>query len=81
LSEYQQLAATFPSERQALTAQLGAARICMKRLNRPQDALALYQAAAASPVPHLDWEQHIQAGIKEAKLALSGGKTMSASAQ
>jgi len=81
LSEYQQLAATFPCERQALTAQLGAARICMKRLNRPQDALALYQAAAASPVPHLDWEQHIQAGIKEAKLALSGGKTMSASAQ
>ncbi|MGA9978492.1 MAG: hypothetical protein WBQ08_07655 [Candidatus Sulfotelmatobacter sp.] len=81
LSEYQHLAAAFPAERQALTAQLGAARICMKQLNRPQDALALYQAAAASPVPHLDWEQHIQAGIKEAKLALSGGRTMSASAQ
>ena len=81
LDEYQKLATAFPKERQALTAQLGAARICMKRLNRPQDALALYQAAAASPVPHLDWEQHIQAGIKEAKSALPGGKAMSASAQ
>jgi hypothetical protein len=53
----------------------------MKRLNRPQEALALYQAAEASPVPHLDWEQHIQAGIKEAKLALSSGNAMAAGAQ
>lgn len=75
LSEYQQLAAAFPGERLALTAQLGAARICLKRLNRPQDALALYQTAAASPIPHLDWEQHIQAGIKEAKAALSSSST------
>jgi len=70
VAEYQQLAAAYPAERQALTAQLSAARLCLKRLNRPQDALSLYQAAAASPVPHLDWEQHIQTGIKEAKTAL-----------
>jgi len=81
LSEYEQLAATYPAERQALTAQLAAARICLKRLHRPQDALALYQTAAASPIPHLDWEQHIQSGIKEAQAALSSGGAMAAGAQ
>jgi len=81
LTEYQQLAAAYPAERQALTAQLSEARLCLKRLNRPKDALALYQAAAASPIPHLDWEQHIQSGIKEAKAALSGGSAVAASAQ
>jgi len=80
LSEYQQLAAAYPAERQSLTAQLSAARLCAKRLNRPQDALALYQAAAASPIPHLDWEQHIQTGIREAKAAMSGGKAIGARA-
>ena len=80
LAEYQQLAVAYPAERQALTAQLSAARLCLKRLNRPQDALALYQAAAASPIPHLDWEQHIQSGIKEAKAA-TGGNAMAAAAK
>jgi membrane associated rhomboid family serine protease len=81
LAEYQQLAQAYPTERQALTAQLSAARLCLKRLNRPQDALALYQTAAASPIPHLDWEQHIQAGIKEAKAAMSAGSAIAAGAQ
>jgi membrane associated rhomboid family serine protease len=80
LTEYQQLAAAYPAERQALTAQLSAARLCLKRLGRPADALALYQAAAASPIPHLDWEQHIQSGLKEAKSALGGGSAAAASA-
>jgi membrane associated rhomboid family serine protease len=80
-TEYQQLAEAYPAERQALTAQLSAARLCLKRLKRPQDALALYQAAAASPVPHLDWEQHIQAGIRDAKAALSSGNAIAAGAQ
>ena len=79
-TEYQNLAQAYPTERQALTAQLSAARLCLKRLNRPQDALVLYQAAAASPIPHLDWEQHIQAGIKDAKAAMASGKTAAAGA-
>ena len=72
LAEYRQLTETYPTERQALTAQMNAARLCLKKRNRPQEALALYQAAAASPIPHLDWEQMIQAGIKEAKTAVAG---------
>jgi membrane associated rhomboid family serine protease len=80
-TEYQHLAQSYPADRQALTAQLSAARLCLKRLNRPQDALALYQAAAASPIPHLDWEQHIQAGIKDAKAAMSAGNAIAARAQ
>jgi membrane associated rhomboid family serine protease len=80
-TEYRQLAASYPAERQSLTAQLSAARLCTKRLNRPQDALALYQAAAASPVPHLDWEQHIQSGLKEANAALAGHGAIAAPAK
>ncbi len=81
LSEYQELANAYPTDRQSLTAQLSAARLCLKKLNRPQDALALYQAAAKSPVPHLDWEQLIQSGIKEAKAAMSAGSAAVAGAQ
>jgi len=80
-AEYQQLAQAYPADRQALTAQLSAARLCLKRLSRPQNALALYQAAAASPIPHLDWEQHIQSGIKEAKNAIGSNAAAAASAQ
>ncbi len=81
LSEYEQLAAAFPVERQALTAQLAAARVCLKKLNRAQDALGLYQAASSSPIPHLDWEPHIQAGIKEATAALTQGNSLAAGAK
>jgi len=80
-TEYQQLAQAYPADRQGLTAQLSAARLCLKRLNRPQDALALYQAAAGSPVPHLDWDPHIRAGIKDARAAMSRGNTVAAGAQ
>jgi tetratricopeptide (TPR) repeat protein len=79
LSEYEKLAATYPGDRQSIAAQLGAARLCLKRLNHPERALQLFQAADASPVPHLDWEQNIAAGIREAKAALSQN-TMSAAA-
>jgi membrane associated rhomboid family serine protease len=81
LSEYQELSKTYPAERQALTAQLSAARLCLKRLNRPQDALALYQTAAQSPIPHLDWEPIIQSGIGEAKNMIATASTAAARAQ
>jgi hypothetical protein len=52
-------------------AQIGAARISLKRLNRPQEALRLYEAASASAIPHLDLEQDIESGIQEAECALA----------
>ena len=64
VSEYEELAAAYPSERESLLALLGAARICLKRLNRPQDALRFYEAASASAVPHLDLQQDIDSGIR-----------------
>ena len=79
VTEYEKLAAAFPAERQSIAAQLGAARLCLKRLNQPDRALQFFQAAEASPVPHLDWEQSITAGIREAKNARSP-KSMSAAA-
>lgn len=67
VEEYDKLARTYPSERQALLALMAAGRLSLKKLNRPAEALRFYQAAAASPVPHLDWEANIQGGIKEAE--------------
>jgi membrane associated rhomboid family serine protease len=69
LGEYGKLISAYPTERQALMAQMAAARLCLKRLGRPQDALKFYEAAAASPIPHLDLEQSIAMGIREAKNA------------
>jgi membrane associated rhomboid family serine protease len=80
VSEYKKLAASYPSERQSLLAQLSAARMCLKRLNRPQDALTFYEAAAVSAVPHLDLELDIQSGIREARIAITQRKAFSAGA-
>ena len=74
LNEYENLAAAYPTERLGLMGQLGAARILLKRLNRPREALRLYEAASASTVPHLDLERDIELGIKEAKDALLPSK-------
>jgi membrane associated rhomboid family serine protease len=71
VAEYEKLTAAYPSERQSLLAQLGAARICLKRLNRPHDALRFYEATSASVVPHLDLERDIESGIREAKIAIA----------
>jgi membrane associated rhomboid family serine protease len=69
--EYEKLAAAYPTEKQSILAQLGAARVYLKRLNQPERALDFLYAAARSPVPHLDWEQSIVAEIREAKAVLS----------
>ena len=72
LAEYEKLAAAYPAATQSIMAQLGAARVCTKKLGRPQDALKFLRAAESSPVPHLDMEHSIQAAMKEAKAALGG---------
>ena len=71
LAEYVKLIQTYPMERQSIMAQMAAARLCLKRLNQPERALEFFQAAEKSPVPHLDWEQSITAGIREAQNAIS----------
>lgn len=79
VSEYETLAQAHTSERQAIPALLSAGRICMKQLNQAQRALQFFEAAEKSPVPHLDWEQSIAAGIKEAKAAVPKAAAASAS--
>jgi membrane associated rhomboid family serine protease len=79
LSEYENLARTYAAERQSVTALIACGRLCLKRLNQPQRALEFFEAADKSPVPHLDWEQSIMTGIKEAKTAM-GQKAFSAAA-
>jgi membrane associated rhomboid family serine protease len=70
-AEYEKLASAYPADRQSIVAQIGAARLCLQKLNQPDKALQLFQAADKSLVPHLDWEQSISAGIREAKAALA----------
>ncbi len=65
--EYLDLAKAYPAEKQGLLAQMAAGRIYLKRLNRPADALHLYEAAQASSIPHADWQATIDRGIAEAK--------------
>ena len=72
VDEYQGLAAAYPKEKASLLAQIAAGRLCLKRLNDSQRALKFYQAAAASAIPHLDWEANIKKGVEEAQKALSG---------
>jgi membrane associated rhomboid family serine protease len=70
VAEYEALAAACPNEKQALLANMAAGRIYLKRLSEPQKALKFYQAAAASPVPHLDWEPTIASGMEQAQKVL-----------
>ena len=46
---------------------MAAGRLYLKRLNRPADALRLYEAAHASTIPHADWQSTLERGIAEAK--------------
>jgi hypothetical protein len=50
---------------------MAAGRLSQRKLNRPAEALRFYKAAAASAVPHVDWDMNIQAGIIEAQKQLS----------
>ena len=75
VEEYDRLARAYPTERQSLLALMAAARLSLKKLNRPAEALHFYRAAADSPVPHLDWAMNIEGGIQEAQKALAKGAT------
>ena len=76
LSEYQQLSTAYPATRQGLLAQIGAARLLLTRLDRPDEALLLYEAASGSAVPHLDLEREIESGIDEAEAAICLAKRL-----
>jgi tetratricopeptide (TPR) repeat protein len=71
VSEYDKLAVAYPKDKQSLLALMAAGRLSLKKLGRPAEALHFYRTASDSPVPHLDWESNIQAGIKEATATLS----------
>ena len=71
LGEYQELASAYPKERPSLMALMAGARLAMQKVQRPQQALNLYQAAADSTVPHLDLDANIQLGLKNARAALA----------
>jgi len=67
--EYQRLAEKNSTERASVRALVAAARICLDELHQAADAERLYQAAAASPVPHVDLEAEIQEGLKKCAAA------------
>ena len=69
LTEYANLAKAHAKNRDGLMAQMAAARLCLKA-NQPQEALKWFEAAKSSPIPHLDWDHAIEAGIREAKASM-----------
>jgi tetratricopeptide (TPR) repeat protein len=71
LSEYENLAKAYPTEKQSVLALLSGGRLTLKKLDRPAEALLFYKAAAASSVPHAEWAPNIQKGILEAEKALA----------
>jgi membrane associated rhomboid family serine protease len=80
LNEYKLLAQSYPEHKESVQAQLAAAKIYLKKLSQPQAALQLFEAASSSPVPHLDWQSVIDAGIKECHAALNPGMAVAARA-
>jgi membrane associated rhomboid family serine protease len=80
VAEYEKLAGSHSSKREAIVAKISAARLCLQRLNRPHDALRLYKDASASTIPHLDLKQDIDLGIRETRNALSHSRPLSAGA-
>jgi membrane associated rhomboid family serine protease len=69
VEEYERLATALPMEKQSLLALLSAGRICLKNLNRPEQALKFYNAAAASVIPHAEWDSNIRSGMQAAEQA------------
>lgn len=70
-TEYVRLAEAHPTEKQNILALVAAGRLYLKKLNNPEEALRCYEKANASPVPHLDWQPNIDAGLRDAKAAAS----------
>lgn len=64
--EYENYAKAHPADRMAVYSLVSAARIHLKNLNNKTEAARLYHAAEASPVPHLDWDDAIKRGLREA---------------
>lgn len=78
VSEYEGLGKAYPQEKQSLLALMAAGRIMLKNLNQPYNALRFYKAAAASPVPHQEWDSNIQKAMEQAQTALANSSTPAA---
>lgn len=64
--EYEKFAHAYPSDKLAVYSLVAAARLNLKKLERRDEAARLYREAAASPVPHLDWDDAIRRGLADA---------------
>ncbi len=70
-AEYENLAHAYASEKSSVPALVSAARIQLKQLNRPDEAIRLYREAQNSTIPHRDWDGAIKIGLKEAETTAS----------
>jgi membrane associated rhomboid family serine protease len=69
VSEYKRFAEVNASERASVSALISAAGICLTHLRKREEAEALYRAAEASPVDHLDLQGIIDEGLKQCSSA------------
>jgi membrane associated rhomboid family serine protease len=64
--EYEKYAHAYPADRLSIYALVGAARLQLGKLSNRVEAARLYREAEASPIPHLDWDEAIRRGLREA---------------
>ncbi len=65
-AEYEKFARAYPSDKFSVYSLVAAARMHLKKLNNKSEAARLYRDAAASQVPHLDWDDAIKRGLADA---------------
>jgi tetratricopeptide (TPR) repeat protein len=64
VSEYQQLADSWPASRASIVALVAAGRLNAQH-GRAEDAKRFYVAAQTSTVPHADWDETIRKGLEK----------------
>ncbi len=67
-AEYEKFACAYPADKFSVYSLVAAARLHLKKLNNKPEAARLYQLAASSQVPHLDWDDAIKRGLADATM-------------
>jgi tetratricopeptide (TPR) repeat protein len=69
LDQYKGIVKAYPADVVSVQAQMAAGKLCMNKLSRAAEAVQWYESAAASNVPHGEFESAIQFGLSAARKA------------
>jgi tetratricopeptide (TPR) repeat protein len=66
LDQYKGIVKAYSQDVVSVQAQMAAAKLCMNKLSRPEEAVEWYEWAASSKAPHKELESAIQFGLSAA---------------